>query len=160
MRVLILKINSVGDVVMTLPLVHAVREAAERGQITWVCGTEVAPLLMHFGGIDKLVVVDERKFFGTLGVLPSVCELAKLCTWLVGRSYDLVAIGHRDSRFRLLSRIVRSAERRSFSWNWPVPGRYYPNELVRLITGADGPDISRHICQFCGCHFLRVSMQP
>jgi ADP-heptose:LPS heptosyltransferase len=140
MKVLIIKINSVGDAVMALPMLETIRALDENAKITWVCGTPVAPLLKAFSSIDELITVDESKLCGASGSLPAVFEVVKVCARLAGRSYDLVVTGHRDSRYRLLSCTVRAAERRRWSWGWPVPGRYHADECVRLITGADGPD--------------------
>jgi heptosyltransferase-2 len=138
-KVLIIKINSVGDVVMALPMLEKIREVDEDANITWVCGHPVAPLLSAFNCIDELIVVDEGKLCGACGTLLAACELTKVCARLAGRSYDLVVTGHRDSRYRLLSCTVRGTKRRSWGWGWPVPGRYHGDECVRLVTGADGP---------------------
>jgi heptosyltransferase-2 len=138
-RVLIIKINSVGDVVMALPMLEAIREEHENARITWVCGNPVAPLLKAFSCIDELIVVDEGKLCGASGLIPAIYELAKVCARLAGRTYDLVVTGHRDSRYQLLSCTVRATIRRSWGRNWPIPGRYHADEYVRLVTGADGP---------------------
>jgi heptosyltransferase-2 len=140
-KVLIVKINSVGDVVMALPMLKAIREVDKNAEITWVSGNPVAPLLEAFGSVDELIVVDERKLCGAFGVSPAAWEVMKVCAKLAGRRYDLVVTGHRDSRYRLLSCTVRANIRRSWGWGWPVPGRYHADECVRLVTGADGPDM-------------------
>ena len=140
MKVLVIKLNSLGDVVMALPMLGAIREIDEGARITWVCADTVAPLLKELSSIDELLVVDEGKLLGKRGVLLAACELAKVCLRLAGRRYDLVVTGHRDYRYRLLSCTVRSDKRRSFSRNWPVPGRYHADEYIRLVTRAEGPD--------------------
>ena len=128
---------------MALSMLEAIRDIDDKANITWVCASTVASLLQSLNCVHELIVVDEHRLFGKQGVLPAVYELAKVCVALMGRSYDLVVTGHRDYRLRLLSSTVRCAERRSFGSSWPVPGRYYGDEHVRLITGTDGP-ASKH----------------
>jgi hypothetical protein len=57
--VLIVKLAAIGDVVMALPMVTALRSAESGTRITWLCGATVAPLLRCVDGIDELVVVED-----------------------------------------------------------------------------------------------------
>src|SRR5262249_44545192 len=57
--VLIVKLAAIGDVVMALPMVTALRAQEPATRITWLCGMTVAPLLECVDGIDELVAVDD-----------------------------------------------------------------------------------------------------
>ena len=60
---------------------------------------------------------------------------------LRGRRFDLVITAHSDPRYRMLAARVRAAERRWLGERDArprlVPGRYYGDEYVRLVTGVD-----------------------
>ena len=59
-RYLIVKIAAIGDVIMAIPMIDAIRKQDAASHITWICGRSVVPLLQKFP-IDRLIVVDESK---------------------------------------------------------------------------------------------------
>jgi len=145
-EVLIVKVGAIGDVVMAIPAAAAAREASGDARVTWLCGTAVEPLLRFVGVADELVVVDERSLW-------SASRLAQmravLSVWrrLAGRRFDLVAIGHPDPRYRLLTLFVRARTTRSWDRRgrrpWPLWGRYHGDENVRLVLGGDAATLPR-----------------
>jgi lipopolysaccharide heptosyltransferase II len=144
-RILIVKIGAIGDAAMMLGAARALRERLD-ATITWVVGTAAADLVVASGVAAETIVVDERMLLkGTVG--EKVLALASVWRKLFGQSYDLIAIGHRDWRYRLLAAVSSSRERTSFSrigadCRWlPVPGRYHGNEYARLMASADGPGL-------------------
>ena len=145
-EVLIVKIGAIGDVVMAIPAAVAAREAGDDVRVTWLCGTTVEPLLRFVGVADELVVVDERALWsaGRLGRMR-----ATLSVWrqLAGRRFDLVAIGHPDPRYRLLTLFIRARTKRSWDRSgrrpWPLWGRYHGDENVRLVLGGDAATLPR-----------------
>lgn len=138
--VLIVKLAAIGDVVMALPMVTALRSADPATRITWLCGATVAPLLRCVEGIDELVVVDDA---AVLGGARTRKAQAVLSAWkaLRGKRFDLVVTAHSDRRYRMLAARVRSPERRWLGERGArprlVPGRFHGDEYVRLVTGAD-----------------------
>jgi heptosyltransferase-2 len=140
-EVLIVKIGAIGDVVMALPMAAAARELSDDVRVTWVCGATVEPLLRAACVADELVVVDDRALW-TGGVFTRAGVLLSLWRRLALRKFDLVALGHPDARYRLLTLPVRGRIKRR--WNrtqarpWPIWGRYHGDENVRLILGGDG----------------------
>lgn len=140
-EVLIVKIGAIGDVVMALPMAAAARELDDDVRVTWVCGTTVEPLLRAADVADELVVVDDRALWAG-GVSERVRALSSLWRRLALRRFDLVALGHPDARYRLLTLPVRGRVTRRWdraqSRAWPIWGRYHGDENVRLILGGDG----------------------
>ena len=138
--VLIVKLAAIGDVVMALPMVTALRAADPDTRITWLCGATVAPLLRYVDGIDELVVVDDAAVLAGTRVEKA---RAVMSAWsaLRGRHFDLVVTAHSDRRYRMLAARVRGGERRWLGERARrsrlVPGRYYGDEYVRLVTGID-----------------------
>ena len=62
MRVLLVKLSSLGDVVHTLPVVQDIRRALPSTQIDWVIETGFAPLLHRCAGIDRVIAFNLRRW--------------------------------------------------------------------------------------------------
>jgi heptosyltransferase II len=138
--VLIVKLAAIGDVVMALPMVTALRDQDPGTRITWLCGESVAPLLKCVEGIDELVSIDD---VAVLAGTQAQKAQAVMAGWsaLRGRRFDLVITAHSDTRYRMLAARVRAKERRWLGERRGrprvVPGRHYGDEYVRLVTGLD-----------------------
>jgi heptosyltransferase-2 len=138
--VLIVKLAAIGDVVMALPMITALRAQDAATRITWLCGTTVAPLLACVDGIDELVAVDD---VAVLAGNQARKAQAVIEGWsaLSRRRFDLVLTAHSDPRYRMLAARVRAGERRWLGERKPrprlVPGRYFGDEYVRLVTEVD-----------------------
>lgn len=57
-NILLIRFKAIGDVVLTLPAVHAVRENFPDARITFFTVAENAALLKGFGDVDEVVAVD------------------------------------------------------------------------------------------------------
>jgi heptosyltransferase II len=141
MQALIIKISAVGDSIMAMPMVTALRRRDPAVRVAWICSETVVDLLALVGDIE-IIPVSERKLFN--GSLPErVFEVMKIWGKLLRRRFDLVAVGHINPIFRLLVLTASVGQWRSFHSKrrlMPVPGRYHGDEYVRLITDIDGPD--------------------
>jgi heptosyltransferase II len=138
-RVLIVKIGAIGDVVMALAAVEALR-ARGPCRITWVAGRGVAPLLRQVPGIDEIVSVDDRELLMG-GIAAKAGVILSVWRRLLLRRFDLILVAHPDPRYRLISLVARGGTWRSFSLDrplFPVPGRHHVDEYVRLATGDEG----------------------
>lgn len=138
--ILIFKIGAIGDVVMTLPVLAAIKEKYPTARVSWLCGNTIVPLLREFKEIDELVIVDEKKLLAG-PVWARVAAMASVWVKLMGHRFDLVLNGHSDWRYRLLllsswARELRSISRRG-SRRWLIPGRSHSDEYVRLVTMVD-----------------------
>ena len=137
---LIVKLAAIGDVVMALPMVTALRAQHADVHVAWMCGRTVAPLLERVDGIDELFVIDER---GLLVGSPAAKFRAGLAAWrlVAGRRFDEVCIAHSDPRYRWLVWPVVAGRRRWLGGGEGeralVPGRTHADEYVRLVTGVD-----------------------
>ncbi len=57
-NILLIRIKSIGDVVLTLPAVHAVRENFPSARITFLTSKENASLLGGFQGVNRVIMLD------------------------------------------------------------------------------------------------------
>jgi lipopolysaccharide heptosyltransferase II len=137
--VLIVKVAAVGDAVMALPMLTALRALHPDAHVCWLCGRSIRPVLDLVPGIDETIEIDDTRLFSARR-LDRVREVLRAWRSLAGRRFDLVLIGHRDRRFRLLTATVRRGEVRALGAGGrtgPIPGRSYRDEFVRLATQVD-----------------------
>ncbi len=142
MRVLIVRIGAVGDVVMALPLLPALRSAGA-SEVTWLCGQVVAPLLRLAEGVDEIITLDEKALFRGKPIA-RVREIARVWRRLIGRSFDLIVMAHPDVRYRVLTAPLIGGRRRSLGRKGReglIRGRHHSNEYVRLALGSEGPNV-------------------
>ena len=137
-RVLVIKLAAIGDVVMAMPLLPALRKKYPEGRISWVCGAQAAPLLRATGLVDELIEIDERKLLSG-SLLAKVAALLGVWSKIAGRPFDLVLTVHTDPRYRLLTWPVFCRDKRSWQRGiHPVPGRYHAQECLRLLDREEG----------------------
>ncbi len=77
MKILIVKLGSIGDIVHTLPVLAAVRTALPNAEISWVVEKRSAEILRGNVLIDRLIEVDTRSLRGVrivAEILPAIRE--------------------------------------------------------------------------------------
>ncbi len=62
MRILIVKLSSLGDVVHTMPAVQDIRRALPQAQIDWVVERGFAPLVLRCEGVARVIECDLRRW--------------------------------------------------------------------------------------------------
>lgn len=62
MKILLVKLSSLGDVVHTLPVVQDLRAALPDAQIDWVVEKAFAPLLARAGGLHRVIPCEIRRW--------------------------------------------------------------------------------------------------
>ena len=61
-RILVIRLKSIGDVVLTLPAVHLIRDNFPRARITFLTSKENVRLLEGFGPVDEVIGVDRAAY--------------------------------------------------------------------------------------------------
>lgn len=145
-KILIVKIAAIGDVVMALSMVKAIRNKfGSESEIFWICGKQSAPILRKFFNVN-IIEIDEQKILKGNFVC-KVIEVLKLWWKIAFKRFNLIATVHSDWKYRLLTLPVIANERRS--WNnfnkrrHPIPGRYHGHEAIMLITGQDNSNVDK-----------------
>src|SRR3954471_15061059 len=62
LKLLIVKLSSLGDVVHTLPAVHDLRSALPTAQVDWVVERGFAPLVQRCEGVARVIPSDLRRW--------------------------------------------------------------------------------------------------
>jgi heptosyltransferase-2 len=138
-RALIVKFGQIGDVIMALPAVHALRQ--QGFEIHWVCGRAAEPLLACFPWI-KLVPVDDRAILRG-GLIERAKHIFSLWRRVAFKGYDLCATLYYDRRFHLLTLPIRARQKLSLYQhsrkNSLIAGRHHTDEYARvLLEEEDG----------------------
>jgi ADP-heptose:LPS heptosyltransferase len=71
-NILLIRLKSIGDVLFTLPAIHAVRENFPDARLHFLVSREYAPLLRGFSEIDEIIPLD-RAVYRTKN-LPAMCS--------------------------------------------------------------------------------------
>jgi heptosyltransferase-2 len=142
LRVLIVKILAIGDVVMSLPMLYALRKRHPEAHITWVCDRDIAPLLRETQQVDEIIEVHAPSLLRG-SIFTKMKSLFQLWRRIGGKKFDLTMTLHADWRYRVLSLFIRCRVRKYFGKNkkryYPSPGRYHALECLLLMQGEIGP---------------------
>ena len=63
-HILVIRLKSIGDVILTLPAIHALRENFPQARITYLTSRENASLLQGFPEVNDVIVLDRAKMRG------------------------------------------------------------------------------------------------
>lgn len=134
-KYLIVKLAAIGDTIMALPMIRRIREKDDRAQITWVCGRASFPILEKFS-IDHLICIDERKLL-VGSKIEKLTQVLYVWRKLAFQKFDVIALGHADARYKLLTLPIRSNIFHTFNHtlgkSCPLPGRHHTDEYVHLV---------------------------
>jgi heptosyltransferase-1 len=91
MRILVVKLSSLGDVIQTLPALHDMRQAFPHARFDWVVEEAFAPLLQsHVPGLARVVPVAQRRWRKARFNAAVRAEKARFLQSLRAEAYDAV----------------------------------------------------------------------
>lgn len=90
MRILIVKLSSLGDVIQTLPVIHDIQAQIPDVKIDWVVEEAFAGLLREVPGLERVVPCAQRRWRQTPFSLATRREWRAFWTCLRAEAYDLV----------------------------------------------------------------------
>ncbi len=89
-NILIIKPSSLGDIVRTLPVLHAMRRAYPEAKISWLVRPDLAGILTASSELDEIVEFDRRRF-GRMGRdMRAAIQFFGFVNTLRKKRYDLV----------------------------------------------------------------------
>ena len=89
MRILIVKLSSIGDIIHTLPAVAAVRRALPEADISWVVEERSAEILRDCKLLDSLIEVNTRSMRGGKVIDEIVMDMTRQASAIRKRKYDI-----------------------------------------------------------------------
>jgi len=109
MKILVIQTAFIGDVILTLPLVQAIKEYFKNSEIHFVVIPVAKNLLDNHPAISKIIVFDKkRNDSGLTGLLRITKSLRE-------HEYDIALVPHRSLRSALLAKISNIPKRIGFS---------------------------------------------
>lgn len=154
MRILIVKLSSLGDVVQTMPVVHDIRQAFSQAQIDWVVEEAFAPLVQQVNGVRRVLPIAQRRWRKSWFSAPTRRERAAFAKLLKAQAYDAVIDFQGLIKSALVARSARLApggfratyanasEACAYEWpvRWlldrtlPMPSRIHAVARYRLLA--------------------------
>ncbi|MCX7770177.1 MAG: lipopolysaccharide heptosyltransferase I [Proteobacteria bacterium] len=90
MRILIIKMSSLGDVIHTIPMVGVLKKNLPNAQIDWVVNEEYSCLLKGNPNINEVIPFKRRDWLNLIGFIKNRREIKKFAMKLKSKRYDVV----------------------------------------------------------------------
>jgi heptosyltransferase I len=107
MRVLIVKLSSLGDVVHTMPVLHDIHTAHPGAQVDWVVEPGFAPLVRRVQGIGEVIECALRRWRKAWWTAPVRAEWRAFRAQLQRPTYDTVIDLQGLTKSALIARLAR-----------------------------------------------------
>ncbi len=120
-RILVVQSGFLGDVVLTTPLLAALRRRLPTAEITMLVTPAAEPLVAHHPALDHVLVDDKR------GTGRGLAGLWRLAARLRGRRFTMALAAHKSVRTALALRAARIPRRIGFA---QAPGASFYSERV------------------------------
>ncbi|MDD5439371.1 MAG: lipopolysaccharide heptosyltransferase II [Candidatus Omnitrophica bacterium] len=113
MRILIARTDRIGDVMLSTPVITAVRAHYPDSYIAFCAGPAAGPLLETNPSLDEVIVFDKRgRHRGAAGMMMFVRELRR-------RKFDLAIVLHPTERIHLACFLAGIRKRCGYRLKWP-----------------------------------------
>ena len=130
-NILVIRLSSLGDVLMSIPAVVAIRNAYADARITWLVEGSVSELLKCQGFVDDVIEFPRHSIARAIkksDPVRAMGELGKFVERLRRDEYDIVADFHGIIKSALFSRFARGKRRVGF-------GKVYAKEMSHFFYG-------------------------
>lgn len=156
MKVLIVKLSSLGDVIQTMPVVHDVQQQFPGAVIDWVVEEAFAPLVERVSGVRRVLPIAERRWRKSRWSAATRRERAAFRAALRQEAYDavidfqgliksaLVARGARRTDTGFSATYANASDACSYEWpvryllqrTLPMPQRIHAVARYRLLAAS------------------------
>lgn len=128
MKVLVIKIGAIGDVALSLPILHLF----PKDEITWVIGKSASPLIKATKKVQHIIEIEDQKLL-TGGFFEKIAEVLLCLKKLAFKKFDLVITAHPDPRYRILSLFCLKKRHRFFTKKeFPLTQKFHGEEYLQL----------------------------
>ena len=115
MRILIVKLSSIGDIIHTLPALAAIRRALPEARISWVAEARSAEILRGNTMIDRLIEIDTRSLRGGNIIENILINASKQVRELREEAYDIAIDFQGLMKSATITKLSRAKRRVGFS---------------------------------------------
>lgn len=154
MKILIVKLSSLGDVVHAMPAVQDIRRALPQAQIDWVVEKSFAPLVQRCAGVHRVISCELRRWRKAPFAATTRTEWKAFKTELQAEAYDAVIDLQGLSKSALVAWLARLAPagRRYALANqtegsgYEAPTRWVAHQAIRMVPHIHALQRSRELC--------------
>jgi lipopolysaccharide heptosyltransferase I len=118
-RILVIRLSAIGDIVRTLPSVHALREGFPRAHISWVVEEKGRDVLLDQPEVDEIIVFQRNRWgkgiLNPLTFFRTIRELYRFGRELRAKHYDVCLDFHSLLKSGLISYLSGARERVGFA---------------------------------------------
>ena len=163
MRILLVKLSSLGDIVHTLPVVQDILAAMPDAQIDWVVEKAFAPLLRQVHGLQRIIPCELRRWRTSFWSAQTRIEWRAFKADLQTDSYDAVIDLQGLTKSAVVARLARLAARgkryamanQTDGSGYEAPTRWAADVAIRLPQHIHAVQRGRELA----AHALGYSMQ-
>ncbi|MDZ4076072.1 MAG: lipopolysaccharide heptosyltransferase I [Hylemonella sp.] len=154
MKILIVKLSSLGDVVHTMPAVQDIRRALPQAQIDWVVERSFAPLVQRCAGVRRVIPCELRRWRKAPFAASTRAEWAAFKSELQREAYDAVIDLQGLTKSALvawLARLAPAGQRyalanRTEGSGYEAPTRWVADVPIRIEPHVHAVQRSRELC--------------
>lgn len=154
MRVLLIKLSSLGDVVHTLPAAMDIAACLPQARIDWVVEPAFAPLLRQCPALDRVIEMDLRRWRRRPWATETRHAWRAFLTQLRAHEYDWVIDLQGLTKSAWVSRLAHVAStgfrvamaHRTEGSSYEAPTRWVANRLISVPTHIHAVDRARAVC--------------
>ena len=147
MRVLIVKLSSLGDVVHTMPVVHDILAAHPGAQIDWVVEPGFAPLVRRVDGMAEVIECALRRWSGSWWTSATRGEWRAFRARLQREHYDAVLDLQGLTKSAVIARLARGTSyglaNRTDGASHEPPARWLVDHAIRIEPHIHALDRAR-----------------
>lgn len=140
MKVLIIKITSMGDIIHTLPALTAAKAAHPSAQFDWVVAPEFADLLLLHSGVHQAIPCPLRRWRGRYWQALCQGEVTAFMRALRGSHYDVIIDAQAALKTGLMARLARGTAHgydaqsvREYGAHWGYQQRHAVSPALHAI---------------------------
>jgi lipopolysaccharide heptosyltransferase I len=154
--VLLIKPSALGDIVMSLPALSALRRACPESQISWLIRPEFAPLIEGHPHLDEIIFFDRRRLGKAWHNPAAARDLVSLMRGLRRRRFD--AVLDLQGLFRSASLAWLSGCKRRFgpAWEREFARHFYTSSVPPRLEWVHVVDYSMKLVEAMGISDRRV----
>lgn len=154
MKILIVKLSSLGDVVHTMPAVQDIRRALPQAQIDWVVERSFAPLVQRCAGVRRVIPCELRRWRKAPFAATTRAEWGTFKQELQREAYDAIIDLQGLSKSALvawLARLTPAGQRyalanRTEGSGYEAPTRWVADVAIRIEPHVHAVQRSRELC--------------
>lgn len=154
MRILIVKLSSLGDVVHAMPAVQDIRRAYPQARIDWVVERGFAPLVQRCEGMSRVIPCDLRRWRKAPFAAQTRAEWAAFKSELQAQTYDWVLDLQGLTKSALIAWLARTAPggkkvalaHRTDGSGYEAPTRWVADVAVSMEPHVHAVQRSRNLC--------------